>query len=635
MAEGEIRIADMTASSGLTNDDNFVVDKAGSNGTKKFSAADYIANKEELVDIRVGADGTTYPSAGDAVRNQIKNTNDFILQSNKYRDGYIIYGDNLFYYDTTRLLPNTYIEASTGNIVSETGYTTTDFIAVKPNTEYVMTYGGFVISNNNYYALYDNKFNLIRTATATERQSNKITTTENTAYIRNSTLSNRFSATTMIVLKTLYDDGITEFIPFTIKFVNDNNADYIKTNTEDIKKLKDNMSIIKPVIITTVTGKIYKVTNGALEIVEGSSYSTYKTTIIEVNGNDEIYYTGRVYNYQRQYSLIALDDNNTPISYALNNTSDTLIYDYKFIIPANATKLVIQSYIKQPEIQKLELTSINDCIEITNGVLQYDNVIRSIQRIGGYGNTPHHSVIGYKNAYKVGFRILLCDLRFTSDNVPVLFHDTYLNQNYSDVYDSNGQLVSTDPPIYIADSTYEELSAYDYGLYKGIQYKNYPLMTLYDMLKLCKELGVELYIEVKSMTEEQAAIACNAVKAYGMSNKTTWAGSLTQMQYVISNIDTARVGTMPEIISDTVIANIASLKTGKNKVFVFAWDTTVLTSEIVTKLINNNIDFELGTLNTESAILSYFERGDAYNYCTGIESDNIIAGKVILNNAME
>ena len=48
MAEGEIRIADMTASSGLTNDDNFVVDKAGSNGTKKYSAKTFIDIKNAV-----------------------------------------------------------------------------------------------------------------------------------------------------------------------------------------------------------------------------------------------------------------------------------------------------------------------------------------------------------------------------------------------------------------------------------------------------------------------------------------------------------------------------------------------------------------------------------------------------------
>ena len=90
MAEGEIRISDMTASSGLTNDDNFVVDKAGSNGTKKFSAADYIANKTELVGIRVGANGETYPSAGDAVRAQAVQNSQSILgltETTAYEDG--------------------------------------------------------------------------------------------------------------------------------------------------------------------------------------------------------------------------------------------------------------------------------------------------------------------------------------------------------------------------------------------------------------------------------------------------------------------------------------------------------------------------------------------------------------------
>lgn len=105
MAEEEIRISDMTASSELTNDDNFVIDNSGSNGTKKFSAADYIANKEELVAIRVGADGTTYASAGDAVRGQIDNVYSFVgIPNNLFEnvtffpryDNLLVVNDNSF-----------------------------------------------------------------------------------------------------------------------------------------------------------------------------------------------------------------------------------------------------------------------------------------------------------------------------------------------------------------------------------------------------------------------------------------------------------------------------------------------------------------------------------------------------------
>ena len=574
-----------------------------------------------------------------------------ISDSNTFHRNQIVYGENRYYHDESRLITDKYIVPSEERFDPYNGWSISDFIPVDPETVYVMAYhsgGRYIVSTNNYYALYDTNFRYIRSATIAERQTNTIITTAETAYVRNSTITERFSRSTIFIEKSVFDLGVEHFIPFSIKFINDNTAEEISELQSDFSELQSDFSELqsdfsekKDVTLTVETQKRYSVVNGQLQIATGVNYNTIKSAIINVTVGDRYYYTGRVYNYTNQYSLIAVDSNDVPIEYELAYTSDTQVVDYLFVIPTNATKLIVQSYVSNPIVQKLEVVnfqeikeSLDSKIDISDSVPQYDNVMRSIQRIGGFGGTPHHSVIGYVNAYKAGFRILLCDLRFTSDNVPVLFHDEYLNQHYSDVYDSNGQLVGTEPPINIADNTYETLNAYDYGLYKGEAYRGYPLMTLYDMLSLAKRLGVEVYIEVKAMTEAQAKIASDAVCAYGMSEKTSWSGTKTQMQYVIANIDTARVSTMPSSITTSVIADLVSLKTGKNKVFVFAWDTTVLTSETISSLIENDIAFELGTLNTEADILSYFEKGVAYYYCTGIESDYYIAGKTILENAL-
>ena len=235
-------------------------------------------------------------------------------------------------------------------------------------------------------------------------------------------------------------------------------------------------------------------------------------------------------------------------------------------------------------------------------------------------------------AYDKGFRVLLCDLRFTSDNVPVLHHDDNIN-----TYALNADGSEIQDTVLIAETTYEKLLEYDYGLYKGQQYKGTKIMHLKDMLKLCKKLGCELYIEVKDMNEAQCKIACDLVRMYAMENKTSWCGEASKpdMRYVINNIDTARVSTMPQEITDGCIDTLNSLKTGKNDVFYFAWDATELSEELVKKLIDKNIKFEFGTIDTEAAILNYFKQDDIYYYCTGIESNKIIAGKVILENETE
>ena len=154
-------------------------------------------------------------------------------------------------------------------------------------------------------------------------------------------------------------------------------------------------------------------------------------------------------------------------------------------------------------------------------------------------------------------------------------------------------------------------------------------------LKLVKQLGVELYVEVKGMTEQQAKIACSLVRQFGLSDKTSWTGDTSeQMNCVIANLDTARVALMPGNVTDDVIKKLNSLKTGKNKVFIFGWDTTVLTDEIISKLMQNDIAFEQGTPNTEQDIENYFARGNQYYYCTGIETNTVIAGKVLLESSL-
>ena len=263
--------------------------------------------------------------------------------------------------------------------------------------------------------------------------------------------------------------------------------------------------------------------------------------------------------------------------------------------------------------------------------INYNNIIRSINRIGYdvYNSLtpPQQSILSYKMAYEKGFRILLCDLRFTSDNIPVLHHDDIINS-----YAKNSDGTPLSEEISISLNTYSKLLEYDYGIYKGEQYKGTKIMHLKEMLYLCKMLGCELYIEVKAMNKQQAKIACDLVKKYGMDKVTSWSGTFQQMQFVIENDKYARVSTMPQIITDTHINELKSLKTGFNKVFVFAWDTTVLDETLVNKLIENEINFEMGTLNSEEKIINYFLKDENYNYCTGISSDKIVSGKVLLNN---
>ena len=270
---------------------------------------------------------------------------------------------------------------------------------------------------------------------------------------------------------------------------------------------------------------------------------------------------------------------------------------------------------------------------------QYNNItqfldfsqIRSISRLGydvySEKTPPEQSEESYRLAVENGFTILLCDLCFTKDSVPVCFHDEYINRI---ARDENGQELEND--IKIADLTYEEILKYDFGIYKGEQYKGTRILKLEEMLRLAQRLNTELYIEIKSGTKSEIGKAVNLSKQFGL--KISWAGTTYEECLAVVEADnTARISTMPRIIRDIEIQELLSLKRENNEVFFFTYDTAILTDEVLNKLRDERIPFEMETIDSEVEIVNYLTEN--YQYCTGIESNRIVASKIDMDQVMK
>lgn len=261
---------------------------------------------------------------------------------------------------------------------------------------------------------------------------------------------------------------------------------------------------------------------------------------------------------------------------------------------------------------------------------KYNKNIKSISRLGYRGENsssyPEQSIESYKQAVLMGFDTLICDLRFTKDKVPVCLHDETINRI---ARNSDGSEINTS--INILDLTMDDVNAYDFGIYISDVYKNTKILTLKEMCMFAKKTDCELYIEIKDSSQlDNIALAVNIIRATGMSKRTSWFSSYSQrsaIEAVKSAYPPASIGLMPDIMSDTILQYLISLKTDINKCGWFAWDTSVLSDDVLEKLIENDLFFEVGTMNDKSQILDYLK--DNYMYCTGISSDLYPAGKII------
>ena len=154
---------------------------------------------------------------------------------------------------------------------------------------------------------------------------------------------------------------------------------------------------------------------------------------------------------------------------------------------------------------------------------------------------PQNSIDALRAAKERGFNFAETDVRFTSDNTPVLHHDATIR-----VYekDEEGQVTDSSIVLEISSVTLDELQN-DYvasapsGELRGLssqsgdgasdpsespsgvgQRENVSLFSEY--LDECKELGITPYIELKEGSDHQLDILIDMVNERGMMRNVRW-----------------------------------------------------------------------------------------------------------------
>lgn len=194
--------------------------------------------------------------------------------------------------------------------------------------------------------------------------------------------------------------------------------------------------------------------------------------------------------------------------------------------------------------------------------------VRSIAHRGAAETTPECTAHAYILARKMGFTIAENDVQNTVDGKYVMWHDVTLGHCYT-VYSLDGKTLMTDAngnkywclmgvaytydeatelysatsvdistltyvrgdTLTITEQTYAFLRNIDVGRWKHAKYAGTQMLSFEEWIDLCKELGMECYIDNKTInTDEEAADLVAIARKKGMLRKCSWLGSMAQIR---------------------------------------------------------------------------------------------------------
>lgn len=116
----------------------------------------------------------------------------------------------------------------------------------------------------------------------------------------------------------------------------------------------------------------------------------------------------------------------------------------------------------------------------------FDCGVRLSAHLGCYGYAPENTIIGAIMAHNMGYPSCIMNPQLTSDDVLVCCHDTTINRT---ARNADGTTIVGD--VSIADSTYEELLDYDFGIYISSAYKGTKIGTVEEFFNICAETNMQ------------------------------------------------------------------------------------------------------------------------------------------------
>lgn len=233
----------------------------------------------------------------------------------------------------------------------------------------------------------------------------------------------------------------------------------------------------------------------------------------------------------------------------------------------------------------------------------------------GYYTAPENTLSAYRMSAEKGFTMVETDVRFTKDGVAVLLHDGTVDRT------SNGH-------GNISDMTFEQVSALDFGSWKGERFAGEKVPRYTEFIDLCKSLNLYPYIEIKNgATKEQVESIVKVVQDNGMT--VTWIARNAEFLVQAYTLrcgteygDDDRYGLIVDVITQDSIDSVS--KIDKSKAFIDA-DYLFLTGAQIRLCKKNEIALEVWTLDDERQI------ANVDPYITGVTSNKYKATEVFEN----
>lgn len=290
------------------------------------------------------------------------------------------------------------------------------------------------------------------------------------------------------------------------------------------------------------------------------------------------------------YSVLYYDENKTFVGYTPSTDRD-------IVIPANAKFRIC---VRKHPTASATLVEYKDSVKVSSYIIDekpsYDwwEEIKGVGHAGCESYAPQNTMSAYKKAVELGLKYIESDVRFTSDNVPVMLHSATIDAT------SNGTGA-------IAEMTYEQALQYDFGSYFSSEYAGEKIPTLRQFCEFCRATGTRPYIEIKTeVTEEQANIIKDILTQTGIIEWVTFpvpsgcdmiwkVFNKPRMLFILFDDDIANM--------DRTIIKLKSYSVNRNVVACF-YKLETMTEELCNVLVANGIPVHAGSSDSVDVALA-------------------------------